>query len=241
MRWSQCHIVRIERTNVTLAPKKAVSSGSRTPRRRLHPLAERGLAQNSSDSGTTLPVHPGVLPFDRQRPSYPISLRIRMIPSHGTSRARSTRNPSRGGIRPRQVRAQSAVAPVELPLGFLAVHVVDAIRNSEMKPTGSRSCHMKWLGSKFSPNPGGCPPRRGRASRSSSRTRFPTGAPRAQTAPDLVEHVNNRIPPLGKIVESALHHLIRRGREHCHRVPDRGSGKSGHRLHPNFAAARRCP
>src|SRR5882757_8995500 len=122
-------LVRIERTNVTLAPKKLSVLGGEGRVEGCTRLVERGLAQELQRlRGTALPVHPGVLPFDRQRPLVPdlIEDPDDPVPRHIAVPDRYEIPPA-AGIRPRQVRAQSAVAPVELPLGFLAVHVVDAI------------------------------------------------------------------------------------------------------------------
>src|SRR3954468_1721701 len=185
-------------------------------------------------------VHPGVLPLDADRAGVADGV------EHPEDRlpwdvavTGGDEVPTAPRVRPGQVRAQPAVAAVELLHRLLAVHVVDPVAEVPEEADRVEVLPDEVAGVEVQPEGRPVPDRGHRGDGRPAVVRdLARGDLVREADPDLVEDVEDGIPAPDEVLVAALDHRGRTRREHGHRVPDRGAGEADDRVH---AEGRRGP
>jgi hypothetical protein len=141
--------------------------------------------------------------------------------------------PAAPRVGPGQVRAHPAVAAVaDLALRVLAVHVVDPVAEVEQEPDRVQVLPDEVARVPVQPERLPVPDGLHRRDRRPVVVGDLAGVHLVREPhPDLVEHVQDRVPPVGEVAVAGVDHLLGHRREHRHGLPDARPGEPDDGVH----------
>src|SRR3954452_9037054 len=196
-------------------------------RRKVHALYKcSGLCRSM------LTIHPAIFPLDRERPivANPCECSEHLLPGYPTP-TRRDKVPPTSWIPKVKVRAQNSIAAIQVAHAFLNMDMIDPVGKGLNEEAGINELVIEMAWVKVNPEPRPMP---NRLKRLLGRWNVVGNFGRMDLQPEayahFVEHVDDRIPSVGKLAVSCLNHPgDLRGKEVEH-VPDWGSREAIHLL-----------